>query len=176
MRQFFGACGEVRDVEFLAERSSGLTTAAHVTMVTAAGAAAAVGRLHGTLLHDRSVMVSLVLGDNERASGRKANDSAAARGVRITQQYRDRRGMFYELDCTAFLLTLTFVFPEQDGHDWCVQASTAASAKDKLEATGGTRGRAFDALAEVWDQTPRETSVHVPWSEVRDALKSVRAL
>lgn len=58
VRQFFAACGEVVDVEFLAERSSRPTSAAYVTMATGASAARAVETLHGAELHNRRALVS----------------------------------------------------------------------------------------------------------------------
>ena len=66
MRELFGSCGAVLNVEFAAERGSrGLPTAAYITMADSRGADRALSDLHGRLHGDRLLMISRVAGDPE---------------------------------------------------------------------------------------------------------------
>lgn len=171
VRQFFNACGEVVDVEFLAERSSRPASAAYVTMATGASAARAVERLDGAVLHGRRVLVSAAPGSSDLQRSGKAKP-AVAPGVRIVQQYRDRHGMFYELDSESVRLTLKFVFPEHEGDAWRVQAAVAGEQLGGIEASAHSREQAFTALSHLSSATLAD----VQWLEVATALRSVRAM
>jgi RNA recognition motif-containing protein len=172
VRQFFGACGDVVEVEFLAERSLRPVSAAYVTMATGAGAALAVSKLHGTLLHDRSLMISVASGQKEGPSAQRAK--AGPVGFVITQQYRDRHGMSYELECAGRRLTVRFLFPEEDPA-WRAQVHLG-SGTDPVEATAATRELAFNAVVAAWRPLANLPAADVPWAEVIAALKSVRAI
>lgn len=174
VRQHFGACGVVLEVEMLAERASTTPSAAYVTMATPAGAALAVDTLHGRLLHDRSLMVSLVLGEPESRSKAAAAAAAKSTGVAVRQQYRDRHGMTYELDWLGQRLTFHFLFPTDD-HVCRVQARTGAGV-DMVEAAAATRELALNAVAQACQARPDFSAGNVPWEEVAHALKSVRAV
>jgi len=183
VRQLFGSCGEVLDVQFLSERSRVASTA-YVTMATPASAALAVGKLHGRLLHDRSLMVSLVLGeDNHTRAPRKAAVVAPIT-VTVSQQYRDRHGMIYELSCppgesgaaAAHRLTLRFLFPTDDAQPWRVQAHAGQSEASTIEGTGMTRELALQAVTRAWEEDQTGNVPAVCWTEVAAALKAVRAI
>lgn len=175
LRQFFGACGEVVEVEFLAERDSRPTSTAYVTMASPAAAALAVNKLHSRLLHDRSVMVSLAPGatGTEREGRAKA---PAPPGVRMAQQYRDRHAMFYELDCSGLQLKLRFVFPEQQDQAWCVQAIADRDEASVVEASAPTRALAFEAVVKACELLAAPPWLPVRWPEVTEVLKTVRAI
>jgi hypothetical protein len=178
VRQFFGACGEVVDVEFVAERNPGRRpSSAYVTMATRGAAEQAVSKLHSRLLHDRSVMVSLAHGgDNNDRPERKPKASPAA--VAIAQQYRDRHGMTYELDCLGLSLTLRFFFPPEVGEgEHRVVAHTSQAPQLVVEATAHTRELALAAVADAWRQLPAEQAAPVlDWALVVTALQAVRAV
>lgn len=174
VRQRFNACGEVVDVEFLTERTASPTSAAYVTMATGASALKAVDALHGTMLHDRMLLVSVAPGSG--ASARKGERKVdAASGVHITQQYRDRHAMSYELDSAGSRLTLTFAFPEHDGAAWRLRAAIAGEQLG-VEASAHSRELAYMALSEACEHSAGSRLASVHWLEVAAALRSVRAI
>lgn len=177
VRQFFGACGEVVDVEFVAERSPGRRpSSAYVTMATRGAAEQAVSKLHSRLLHDRSVMVSVAHGgDSSDRPERKPKASPVA--VSIAQQYRDRHGMTYELDCSGLSLRLRFFFPAETGGEHRLEAHTSQAPQLVVEATAPTRELALAAVAEAWRQLPAEQGAPLlDWALVVTALQAVRAV
>jgi RNA recognition motif-containing protein len=175
LRQFFTVCGEVVDVEFLAERSFRPTSAAYVTMATGASAARAIERLHGAELHERKVLISLAPDAAEPQRRDKAK-SQALPGVRIAQQYRDRHGMYYELNSPGVRLTLKFIFPEHEGDAWRVQAAAAGEPLGNLEASANSREQALTALGEKCAQSTGASLDGIEWLEVAAALRAVRAI
>jgi RNA recognition motif-containing protein len=175
VRQCFAVCGEVVDVEFLAERSGRPASAAYVTLATGAAAARAVNELHGALLHDRMLVITVAPGSTTRDRRVKTKPEAAA-SVQIAQQYRDRHGMFYELDSAGLPLTLKFVFPQNDGDAWRVQAATKGEQLGDVEASALSRELALTALSEQCGRSPTSVLAGVRWLEVADALRSVRAI
>ncbi|HVY28239.1 MAG TPA: RNA-binding protein [Polyangiaceae bacterium] len=174
LRQFFTACGEVVDVEFLAERSFRPTSAAYVTMATGASAARAIETLHGAELHGRKVLVSVAPGAAEPR--REKPKPQPLPGVRIAQQYRDRHGMFYELDSAGLRLTLKFLFPEHEGDAWRVQAAAAGEQLGSIEGCADSRERAFTALSERCAHSSVAALGGIEWLEVAVALRAVRAM
>jgi hypothetical protein len=175
LRQFFNAYGEVVDVEFLAERGARPTGAAYVTMASGASASRAVDSLHGTMLHDRVLLVSVAPGSS--LSDRKAKTpKEPPSAVRIAQQYRDRHGMFYELDSAGLRVTLKFVFPQHEGDAWRVQAAAAGEQLGDVEAAAHTREQALTALSEQCGPSSSSQLAGVLWPEVAAVLKSVRAI
>lgn len=175
VRQRFNACGEVVDVEFLVERSARPTSAAYVTMATEASALKAVDALHGAMLHDRMLLVTVAPGS--RASARKGESKVgAASGVHITQQYRDRHAMSYELDSAGSRLTLTFAFPEHEGAAWRLRAAIAGEQLGDVQASAHSREVAFMALSEACEHSAGSQLAAVHGLEVAAALRSVRAI
>ena len=176
LRQFFGACGDVVDVEFLAERNSRPVSAAYVTMASEVAAARAVSKLHGSLLLDRSIMVTVASDDQTHRPRETAKANSSAPHVRIAQQYRDRHGMSYDLDCTGQRLTLRFLFPVEPEQAWRVQATADADLSNAVEATASTRELALDGVAKACDETHTGRWQAIRWVDVAAALKVVRAI
>lgn len=177
LRQLFGAAGEVLKVEFVTERSRGnAPSAAYVTMATAREAEAAIQKFHGRLFHDRSVMISpMPAAEGEPSEARKTK--ATATSVSISQQYREREGMVYELDCAGLQLTLRFSFQEDENSPRRVEATANRGREFVAEATGATRELALVAVASAWrelagDPPPPE----LDWAEIMTALRMVRAV
>jgi len=174
LRQRFNAYGEVVDVEFLAERSARPTSAAYVTVATGASASKAVDALHGAMLHDRMLLVTVAPGS--RAAARKGESKLdAASGVHTTQQYRDRHATSYELSAGS-RLTLTFAFPEHDGAAWRLRAAIAGEQLADVEASAHSRDLAFMALSEACEHSASSQLAAVHWLEVAAALRSVSAI
>jgi hypothetical protein len=144
-------------------------------MATSASATRAIDKLHGVMLHDRMLLVSQAPGAATPDRKAKAKgDSEAV--VRIAQQYRDRHGMFYELDSAGLRVTLKFVFPRDENDSWRVQATAAGELLGDVEATAHSRELAFAALTQQCEQAPDSALARVHWLEVAAALKSVRAI
>jgi hypothetical protein len=174
VRQFFSACGEVVDVEFLTERSSRPVASAYVTMATGPSAARAVDSLHGAMLHDRTLLVSIAA--NGSGYERKPKERPDADTVRVAQQYRDRHAMFYELEFAGERVTLKFYHPSDAQAPWRVEATVAGDVVGSAEATAPSRELAFAALTEQCALAPGSALARIRWPEVAAALKSVRAL
>jgi len=177
VRQLFSTVGKVLGVEFVAERSRGTgPSAAYVIMGSLGEAEAAINKLHGRLFQDRCVMVSLAsLTQTVEAETRKAKP--ASTGVSISQQYRDRHGMVYELDCAGVPLTLRFFFQEDGTDARRVEAASKQGRELVAEGTGPTRELALRAVAETWSHLPVDPPApELDWTEIAAALRLVRAV
>lgn len=183
IRELFGTCGEVLQIEFAAERAARSPSAAYVTMATSAGAERALKALHGRLHGDRTLMISELSGESGSApavaSAAKGAAAASSKDARVvmTQQYRDRLGLTYELSCSAKLLTLRFVLPLDDAHDWRVEARVLPGASSPMIAEGMTREQAFQALvAACGDAKDDPAPWQLDWDGIAAALRAVRGL
>lgn len=181
VRELFSTCGGVLEVEFAAERGPRGPSAAFVTMASFQDADRALNKLHGRLHADRVLVISRVSGDSAPArdpSGRTARNAAATEArVAMTQQYRDRRGLTYELSCSGKLLTLRFVFPVDDTDGWQVEARMLPGPPAAVTASGMTRERAFRELIDAWSASGGQLTapLEVDWEGVAAALLAVRA-
>lgn len=169
LRAHFSTAGGVADVEILTERRSGRPKGlAWVTMTSPAFATAAVDRLDGATFDGRPLRVS-------NTPLRDANKAEASR-VKITQQFRERGNMTYELDCAGAPLSVR-VFPDE-GERWRVEARTnEATGAAVIAATGTTRRAALDDVARSWAE--QAASLCLPaldWGAIATALSTVRAV
>jgi hypothetical protein len=182
MRELFSTCGDVLDVEFAAERGArGAPSAAYITMATSTAADKALNDLHGRLHCDRVLVISRVAGGLAASRNGRAGSAPAPRpkptepGVVVTQQYRDRHALTYELSCSGKLLTLRFLFPIDDAHAWQVEARTTPGGA-ALTASAMTREQAFRALATSYGNADNQLAAELDWEGVATALRAVRAL
>lgn len=97
-------------------------------------------------------------------------------GVRIAQQYRDRHGMFYELESEGEHLTFKFLFPKHEGDAWRVQVAAAGEQLGSVQASADSRERAFTALSEQCGHSPLASLAAIEWLAVAAALRAVRAI
>jgi hypothetical protein len=150
-----------------------MPSSAYVTMATAAEAVAAIHRLHSRLFLDRCVMVELApVREDSREKARQQKPPAT--GVSMSQQYRERRGMVYELDCSGQRLTLRLLFQEEQSSQRRIEASVREL---EAAATGATLQLALGAVAEEWARLSAERGApEIAWAEVTAVLKTVRAL
>lgn len=180
MRELFGTCGDVLNVEFAAERGSPRApSAAYVTMASPLAADRAVSDLHGRLHCDRVLIISRVLGEPNSFSDQSRPARKAPTEVRVamTQQYRDRHASTYELSCSGRVLTLRFVFPLDDAHGWQVEARLVPGPPAAVTAGAMTREQAFQELVGAWSATDSQISpTDLNWEEVAVVLRAVRAL
>ncbi len=102
--------------------------------------------------------------------------------VRITQQFRARDAMVYDLRGTAGRLTLrvTGRGGDDDGPptEWRIEASTSSGPDAVVVAEQGTtRADALRALGRAWDE--KRVANNLPsfdWESVARALAAVRAI
>jgi RNA recognition motif-containing protein len=182
LRQCFAACGEVSEIEFAVERSAPrASSSAFVTMASSADAELAIRRLNGSSLDGRSLMVTLMpgrAGNDHRSENREGSRKAKAPpAVSITQQYRERHNMTYELDCQGTRLILRMFFPPlSGGSDWRVEARYGGEA-GVVEKTAATRARALQEISEAWSALVATQALpSFDWVAVTRVLQSVRAI
>jgi hypothetical protein len=100
--------------------------------------------------------------------------------VRITNQFRKRQAMVYDLSCDDVRLTLEVTSRESaDGlGEWHVEAfARHAPEKPTIDEPGTTRREALSAVARAW-AAKRGTYGFPPldWDAVAEALVAVRAI
>jgi hypothetical protein len=101
--------------------------------------------------------------------------------IRITQQFRSRDAMVYDLRGTAGRLTLRVTgLGGNDGPpaEWRIEASTSASFDDAIVTEQrATRAEALQAVGRSWDE--KRVASNLPpfdWERVARALAAVRAI
>jgi hypothetical protein len=108
----------------------------------------------------------------------KENDEES---VRITQQFRARDAMVYDLRGSAGRLTLRIT--GRGGGDgppteWRIEASTSPSPDAVIAAElGATRAEALRAVGRSWDEKRLASNLpHFDWDAVARAMAAVRAI
>jgi hypothetical protein len=101
--------------------------------------------------------------------------------VRITQQFRARDAMVYDLRGSAGRLTLRVTGQgggDQAPMEWRIEASTSSDPDAVVVAEGGaTRADALRAVGRSWDEKRVENNLPVfDWQSVARALAAVRAI
>jgi hypothetical protein len=104
-----------------------------------------------------------------------------ADAVRITQQFRSREAMVYDLRGGAGRLTLRVTGTVgEDGvpTEWRIEAATGSSADAVVVAErGATRAEALRAVGRSWDE--KRLTNNLPsfdWESVARAMAAVRAI
>jgi hypothetical protein len=101
-------------------------------------------------------------------------------GVRITNQFRKREAMVYDLACEDVRLTIEVAQRLNDDGlgEWFVEAHARQSAdRPTIREPGVTRKDALTAVARTW--VAKQGSYGFPslqWDEVSAAMSSVRAI
>jgi hypothetical protein len=99
-------------------------------------------------------------------------------GTRITQQFRERHNMTYELECEGATLVVR-VFPlEGEPAEWRVEARTTdASDAIVARATASSAAVALERVAAWWrENTATRALSTFDWNAVAEAMTAVRAL
>jgi hypothetical protein len=172
LRAHFSRWGGVSDVEILMDRRRGEPRGlARVTMTSEVYASSAVEHLDGVPFDGLPLRVSSV--PFER-------NATPAPAVKVTQQFREKSNMAYDLDCAGRALTVR-VFPTvaPGVEQWRIEARLS-DAPDALvaSATASTRREALDGVARSWTETS-EASSSLPaldWEAIGRALAGVRAI
>jgi hypothetical protein len=100
--------------------------------------------------------------------------------VRITNQFRKRQAMVYDLSCEEIRLTIEVTARENDDQlgEWNVEAHARQTQEQaSIDAPGATRSDALRAVAQSW--TAKQGSGGFPildWEGVAEALLAVRAI
>jgi hypothetical protein len=114
--------------------------------------------------------------------GRKPSGEAKVapgKAITITQQYRERHNMTYELDCAGEALVLRVFFPPEAGPvEWRIEArGKGAGEPVVVDRAAATRELAFQAVCGAWPTASLPTtSGSYDWDGVTQVLRSVRAL
>lgn len=120
-------------------------------------------------------MASTVQDDRWRRdrSAKAAQTLEAA--VRITQQFRERHNMTYEIDCSGIPLVLRVFFPLDDASrtEWRIEAS---AGETRAVASASSRAQALQQVAQNWRDTMPLDRPNLDWSGVAQAMTSVRAI
>lgn len=101
------------------------------------------------------------------------------RTARITQQCHERGGMTYDLSCSGRRVSVHVRERRSatDAGDWRVEARTKDSAATTVVVGwGATRAEAFERLHLAWIADGTVPLHPLPWSEIGDSLRAVRAL
>jgi hypothetical protein len=100
--------------------------------------------------------------------------------LRITDQFRGRRGFVYDFRCQGSRLTLCIVprASPDDSDEWCIEArSSHAPGAVVVAEWGPTRVDALRAVGRTWvSQAPEQGLPSFDWDAVATALTQVRAL
>jgi hypothetical protein len=108
-------------------------------------------------------------------------DEREEASIRITQQFRSRDAMVYDLRGGAGRLTLRVTGRGgEDGSptEWRIEASTGSSVEPAVVAEqGATRAEALQALGRAWNE--KRVTSNLPafdWESVARAMAAVRAI
>ncbi len=101
-------------------------------------------------------------------------------GVRITNQFRKRDTMVYDLSCDRFHVVITMAArSNSDGRgEWMTEACASESAeKPAIAEPGLSREGALHAVAFTWKAKNREYGFPtLDWDAIAEALRNVRAI
>jgi hypothetical protein len=114
-------------------------------------------------------------------SERTERNEAKTTALRITNQFRSKGGMAYDLKCDGVRLTLHVSgrTGSDDPGEWRVEARGGRATEDVVTVVqwGATRTEALRAVAKSWADELATDGLRVfDWEAVAQALSSVRAL
>ena len=156
-------------------------------MVAAAAAGAAAAAAVVAMVGDRSSPGRAPNGyvpgrdfTGSQPEGRKPSDDAKGRPtIAITQQYRERHNMTFELDCSGEALVLRVFFPlETAPAEWRIEARGKHGGEAVvIDRVAATRELAFQAICGAWPAGSLPAGkASYDWEGVTRVLRSVRAL
>jgi len=99
--------------------------------------------------------------------------------VRITQQFRARHNMTYELDCEGVPLVINVFFPVSDSgvEEWRIEAQSKHTEPASFaSASAASRALALQHVAQRWRETMPVSVSNLDWNGVAQAMTAVRAL
>jgi hypothetical protein len=101
--------------------------------------------------------------------------------VRITDQFRDKTGMVYELNCQGVKMSISMMSSNRDAErdaEWQAEATAKVlPAPIVARGSGPSRDEAFRVLRDAWGaHRDANTCPMLDWEGIREALTAVRAL
>ncbi len=102
-----------------------------------------------------------------------------AAAIAITQQYRERHNMTYELDCAGEALILRVFFPPEAGPvEWRIEARGKGCGEAVvIDKVAATRELALQAVSGAWPApTAPTTPPSYDWVGVTAVMRTVRAI
>jgi hypothetical protein len=111
----------------------------------------------------------------------RERDEEKSTALKITNQFRSKGGMAYDLKCEGVRLTLLVSAKTrtEDPGEWSVEARGARTSEHVAVVTewGPTREDALRAVGRTWGDALQTTELRVfDWNAVVSMLSSVRAL
>lgn len=182
LRAHFSACGDVADVQIVPDRHAGRGRgSAVVRMSSAAGAERALSELNGAAFAGQLLLVEAAPdddGDRRRAGNRKQEQTDDDRpGARITQQYRERANLTYELDCSGATLVIRMCFPSTTGQWRIVVHASRDADTPSTAAVAASRMEAFRSVVRACREGVGVAGLErVDWDAVEQVMVKVRAL
>jgi len=181
LRAHFGRCGDVAEVEIVADRNPGSgRAAAFVRMVSEAGARRALDEL------DRSAFGGQILSVEQAPNGAsserrdakrdKEQQSEADAAARITLQFREPSNMTYELDCGGTTLVLRVFFQTEPGEWRIVAQGSSAEDAPSAASTSVSRLESLRNIANACREGAVATLGRIDWGAVERAMTKVRAV
>jgi cold-inducible RNA-binding protein len=168
LRRHFAICGGVLQVDLPDDSQRGkMRGLACVTMTSPAFASAALTQLDGVSFAGRVLRVT---------ESPPAANAAPKPKVTITQQFRERSNMAYDLDCEGLPLVVR-IFPESDDR-WRIEAR-ANDALDArvVSASAPTRAAALAEVIRDWNANAASSNGRaLDGDALSRALQGVRAV
>jgi hypothetical protein len=98
--------------------------------------------------------------------------------LRITNQFRSRDGMVYDMRQHGAHLTVVVTprMSEQDSGEWRVRARTGNADGESIEEWGPTRLDALRAVGRAWTEKGSSGLPQFDWEAIVTQLLAVRAL
>jgi hypothetical protein len=98
--------------------------------------------------------------------------------VRITDQYRDRRGMVYDFKCAGVGVSISISASSEDQTDWRAEVTTKLDPPPPVVCgTGPSREAALRVAADAWTEKGETDGLPpLDWEAIRGALVTVRAI
>jgi hypothetical protein len=98
--------------------------------------------------------------------------------VRITDQFRDRRGMVYDLKCAGIRISISISASSEDQKDWRAEATAKLLPPPPVVCgNGSSRAAALRVVADAWIERGMSDGLPpVDWEAIRGALTTVRAI
>jgi hypothetical protein len=98
--------------------------------------------------------------------------------VRITNQFRDRRGMVYDFKCAGIGVSISIWAAPDDKTNWSAEAiAKLLPAPPVVSGNGASRDAALRVVADDWARRGSADGLpHLDWDAIRGALVTVRAI
>jgi hypothetical protein len=110
--------------------------------------------------------------------GKSGEATPKLSSARITDQFRDKHGMVYDLKCQALRITISIAPSLSGDGTWSTEAIAKQSPdRPAAKGVGASRGQALRAAEDDWRSRGEAAGFPtIDWDAVREALATVRAI